>query len=162
MAIHDIDKNSSGRTSPLPNSHDAQGIARMAVGTNSSNYVTDASNPLDAEALKSGLLKPVQTGTITIDGNSTAGLPITSRIAHNLPYVPIPMGFIHYSDAYIAMPTFLGLGLDNDGAGPDVAFASWMWLTADSVNVTANLFSGITEDWGTITVRYYLFQQSTQ
>lgn len=35
MAIHDVDKTSSDRGSPQPNSHDLQGVARMAHNTTS-------------------------------------------------------------------------------------------------------------------------------
>lgn len=35
MAIHDVDKSSSDRANPQPNSHDLQGIARMAHNTTS-------------------------------------------------------------------------------------------------------------------------------
>lgn len=44
MAIHDVDKTNSDRTSPRPNSHDVQGVARTAAGTISINPVTDASS----------------------------------------------------------------------------------------------------------------------
>lgn len=35
MAIHDVDKSSSDRGSPQPNSHDLQGVTRMAHNTTS-------------------------------------------------------------------------------------------------------------------------------
>lgn len=43
MGIHDVDRGSSDRSSPLPNAHDQQGIARMAHNTTSTTPTADAS-----------------------------------------------------------------------------------------------------------------------
>lgn len=44
MAIHDVDKNTNDRGAPQPNSHDLQGVARMAHNTTSITPTTDSSN----------------------------------------------------------------------------------------------------------------------
>lgn len=44
MAIHDVDKGSADRGSPMPNSHDVEGVARPAYNTHSIAPTTDPTN----------------------------------------------------------------------------------------------------------------------
>lgn len=97
----------------------------------------------------------VKTGNITLDATvATQGDIITSQLAHNLNFIPIPMGFINSSGAYIPLPTFLGIA----DAGTSVGMNVWMWLVVDSTYVYLNLYPATTANWGTFNCKLFLFR----
>lgn len=108
MAIHDVDKNSTDRGQPLPNSHDAHPLdLRNAHGTNSVNYISDATPDAFKLDNTNGMLRLVQKGTVHVDqpGAGTAGF---TTVTHNLGYIPIVMAFIGTSTTiYNPLPQIL-------------------------------------------------------
>lgn len=79
MAIHDVDKSSSDRSSPMPESHDLAGIARMAAGTTSLNYATDStSNTFKTKT--NNIFTLISSGTTRIDYTASTGTANVSII----------------------------------------------------------------------------------
>lgn len=98
-------------------------------------------------------LEFVKRGSGVIDASAAvAGNTITTTIAHNLSFVPVPSGYMQVGSAYIQLPNFTGAS----SSGGNVVFNSWVWISTDQTNVYLNFLAGTTANWGTWNIVYYL------
>lgn len=97
--LTDIDKNSNNRAQPAPNHHDVVNPDTItAKGTNSVNYITNATNQSLIQGAKNGQFSIVKTGVVnypqqfsTTDpgaGNFGVDDLVLATIPHGLPYIP--------------------------------------------------------------------------
>lgn len=176
MAIHDVDKHSDDRTSPAVNAHDAQNIdQRMAHGTNSANYTTDATGTPAAgvaagggAGVKYGFKRAVLIVPMTVTNN---GATLTTATAsHPLGYVPKVEADIENATVSTAgspvtgatqpLPIFTSASIGGALAGA-VTFSTFLYAFADASNVYVNLLNA-TGNPVTVTVTCYLYQRLAQ
>jgi len=168
MALHDVDKSGADRSSPLPNSHDEQGIPRQAHGTNSVNYHTDASPSSSGGQILTGNAQLITSGVLNhpISIPSSGKISIdTSTVAHNLGYAPWVVAFmnntmINGSGAYnIPLPIMPSLGVT---AADTIAPIVWMFASSDVNNVYVISYTTASAAVpATYEVTYYLYRQPT-
>lgn len=157
--IHDRGKNDS---TPEPNSHDLQGI-RMAHGTNSVNYTTDASSTPGGPPILAGNLRLVQSNTATVNSDGVHNTS-TTTIPHNLGYFP----FLTWSMNHLSTSTLTGVNLmapqaltfTMDNTAHTITFSIMVWCAVDANNVYIQLFdtSGLSHSYD---ITYYLYQQES-
>lgn len=106
MSLHDINKSHSSRKNPRPNTDDKVGT-RMAHGTNSVNFVTDATDESLIRGIHSGFLTLVASYGAA-DGATVAGYSMPTGpgwilansaqiIPHGLGYTPICIALVDYA-----------------------------------------------------------------
>jgi len=161
MALHDVDRNSEDRGTPAPN-HTDKVIdgAHKAHGTNSVNYVSDAT-PSYSGGTNTGSVgggNPIRYGykklvsnvsfTLVNDGSTLT----TGSIAHGLNYVPvvellfenasltIAGGGGSVTGATVPGPFFAGADIGSDVSGV-VSFTSWIYAFADATNIYVNMLN---------------------
>lgn len=161
MAIHDVDKSSGGRETPMPNSHDEQGLARMAAGTNSTNYVSGASSGQFFSNIN-GIKQPIAAGQVTLvkSANNDSGLV---SIAHQLSFVP---GVDYYvtNGATVSMAPYIFFVTSGAGTG---LVDTYLTVSADATFVnftlhTPNVTGGSYALGLSVTIVYYLYFQNAQ
>lgn len=176
MAIHDVDKNSSERTAPIPNTVDSMGtLPRMAHNTNSINYTTDATDDPTGgtntgtagggAVIKAGFKRLVAVCTIGVvnDGSTIT----TAQIDHNLGYVPIVEAVVENGSATIATGTATGVSMPLplftnatfDLVTPKINFQTWLYAFANSTTMYVNMANS-TGTPITTTVTCYLYQKA--
>lgn len=145
--IVDVDKDSHDRGRPSPNSHDQLlHSSLMAKGTNSVNYITDATNKQTQDPAKNGQFTIVQsdsfTTTLTYSTSATLNAYQNSnlliyQVPHNLPFTPslTAMMLINGGTGYTPMP-FTFYTTANSGA--DALWYTWR-ISVDDVNVSISL-----------------------
>lgn len=173
MSLHDVDKGSFDRGSPIPNHHD-QIIdgAHKNHGTNSANYTTDATTspsggtntgtPGGGATVAAGFKRLVLTCPMTVTNNGAT--LTTATLAHGLPFVPVVEASIDNANTTIAggtatgasipLPTFTSASI----AGAQVQFGTWLTAFGDATNVYVNMLNA-TGSPVTITVTCYLYQR---
>lgn len=162
MAIHDRGK--PGAT-PQPNSHDLQGV-RMAHGTNSVNYTTDATDTSKTSGILSGIGQLVQTDTVNVPNNGATQTHVT--VPHNLGYVPFMMSAVNNasisdangvvsSNASVFLPTSLSTFIDT--VDNIIVFRVWLFGFADETNAYF-IMTNSTGSPVSIDVTYYLYRQN--
>lgn len=186
MALHDVDKSGFQRDNPSPNSHDDMGMApRKAHGTNSTNYVTGATeDPVSGTntgtagggtAVKQGMKRLVAVCPVgvTNDGSTLT----TATVAHNLGYAPkveadlenatITIAGGTVTGANVPIPLFTDASIDtikstalNGGVALGaIIFQTWVYAFADETNVYVN-FLNATGLPSSIEVTVYLYLPS--
>lgn len=173
MALHDVSKHDSLRLDPKANSSDTR-AQRDAHGTNSVNYVTDATPaPVSNRTVGGG--SGVKNGLKTLVGVvvmalANDGSTLTTVSAnHNLSFVPkveadlessaltIAGGSGTATGATIALPVFTGMAIDVvDGI---LVPLSYLYTFADATKVYVN-FLNATGNPVTFTITCYLYQTS--
>lgn len=173
MALHDVDKGPGDRGAPMPNTHDTQDV-RLAHGTNSVNYVTDATATPVANttvgggtSVKNGFKRLVGVVPMTLanDGSTLT----TVQAAHGLSFVPkveadlenssltVASGSGTASGATISLPVFTSMGIDTvDGILVPVAY---LYSFADATYVYVN-FINASGNPVSYTITCYLYQTS--
>lgn len=169
MALHDVDKNSADRGSPMPNTHDVQTSARMAHGTNSVNYVTDATPSVTGGNILSGNARLVSSGVTQCDasaGNDSTIVSDTFSIPHNLGYNPIVTAWLNNASVGFNLPLPIILSStvgSTSGTLDGVAFLAtnrWMTYGADEDNFYVIIYTvGSSMIATSYFVTYYLYQQ---
>lgn len=166
MSIHDVSK-SKGRLTPAPNVQDKQ-AQKMSHGTNSANYVTDATDADTNDRILYGYARLVLTGTLTV--SSDGSTLTTSSDIHNLGFVPNVLAALENANVTIVggtavgasmnLPTFTTADIGVSVSG-DVSFGTWLYAFADDTRVYVNMLNatGIAQ---TVHVTYYLYQQTAR
>jgi hypothetical protein len=169
MSIHDVSKHDDQRLDPKANASDTR-AQRDAHGTNSVNYVSDATAaPVSGvsagggDGVKAGLKQLVAICPLNVvnDGSSLT----TATISHRLGYAPKVEADIEnatlttasgsVSGANVAVPIFTAASI----AGGNVTFQTFVYAFADASNVYVNLLNG-TGSPTTIKVTCYLYRAS--
>lgn len=149
MGLHDVDKNNNDRSSPAVNAHDDQNIhQRMAHGTNSVNYQTDATNPDLIAGIYSGTFviarimeKTVPTSTFSSDATNWKVQEFTQVVPHGLTDIPVIVGSLataatgttNYSFFVTIPDNFMNVGTGGSTATPYfIQYEAY----ADGTNVT--------------------------
>lgn len=182
MALHDVDKHNNDRTSPAVNAHDSQNVAaRMAHGTNSINYTTDATDQTKIDGILGGILRPIITGRtslITTDSDLIQSIDI----AHGLTAIPAVMVFAQmpsssnfgpftiypvYGNGFVGLPAIISTiqSVDKGGGSSNVDTTLnllYVSYEVDGTNLTLRAqqtTAGLSSSSNTINFRYYIFQQ---
>lgn len=171
MAIHHTDKNSPARTAPYPNIHDTQDVTRMAHGTNSVNYITDASPTFNGPSILYGNARLVQSGTVTVvtpNGTSGTITTTTTTLAHNLGYTPLATAFMNNIQPVgygITLPIWVSFGNNTGGSGgaPEyLGIIRYMTYAVDATNFYVLTYSSGVAVAANYTITFYLYQQIAQ
>lgn len=149
MALHDVDLRGLGRGAPLPNGHDTLDHgAVMAHGTNSVNYVTDASEVDSLNPGKNGQFTIVQAGSTTISDAFTTSNPGAGNFvsdgstlftqAHGLGFIPGVTGYLipQGTSYYTQMPYTAYFN-----SGTTQALWISLFLTVDITNLYIQVFT---------------------
>lgn len=103
------------------------------------------------------ILKVALTGTIDINANAIAGVPIETSIVHGLGIAPIPFVFFNLGPGvFTQLPNSSAFA----ASGGQMAFNNWSYATTDDTNLYITFISGTTANWGTFTYKYYLLQET--
>lgn len=165
----DVDRVSVDRSDPQPNARDVIAHdAVMAKSTNSTNYITPASNQAVLTGAKNGQFNLVSSGTFSVNVSYTTTDPgggyshdsfVVEQFAHGFNFIPGLMVYyeeandLHYPLPFSDTTMFFN--------------PAWytFWATIDSHNVTVYLdtISGGTPFGfaGNFNFRYYLSQQTS-
>jgi len=172
MALHDVDIVNPDRGAPVPNAHDHASEDRMAHGTNSTNYVTQAT-PIPGAAVgggasvKLGFKRCVGIIVLTVGGNAstlnTASAPhgiltYIPKVEADLEGATITTAGGSATGAAVPLPAFTSASIGGVTAGV-VTFGSWLQAFTDATNVYVNLYNA-TGSSITVTVTCYLYQSS--
>jgi len=121
----------------------------VTTNTDTNNFIFNSNQ---------NVFKIVKTGTVTVQANATAGVPIETVVRHDLGYVPIPLVYLTDTTTSIIYPlpaaTAMSVSLGN------VGFNNWSEATATAEVLDIVFTSGTTANWGTLIYKYYLLQES--
>jgi hypothetical protein len=138
----------------------------------------DADTAADTQLIfnsEQNTFKIVATGTITVAGTGGATTTNWSSISHGLPFAPIAVGFLNHANVAgvttsgnLMLPTWTGLTVDtikttatNSGiARPILIFDSYLEIVPDATQVHVILHNATGSAISTLTVTYYLLQES--
>lgn len=167
MSLHDVDKNNEDRSVPKPNQSD-QLIdgARQNHGTNSANYISDATTLSTNTPVRTGFKRQVKS-FITLITWSGANTTTTSTIPHGLPYTPTVdasinnatlTGAVSLTNVSIALPTVI----DWDTSTTPLSIKTFMWFMADATNIYVITANGNNGSANSLFVTFYLSEQRFQ
>lgn len=172
MGLHDVDKNSDDRTSPVVNAHDLGPDRRMAHGTNSVNYQTAASPAFGAAQIQGGNSRLVGADVVRViapDGTTGVITITTTTYHHNLGYAPKAEAYlnnrqINNGGSYnIPLPLDISVGANTGGTGgaPEyLGVIRTMYYATDATSFYVITYSSGSALAGTYDVTFYLYQQT--
>lgn len=171
MSLTDVDKGSADRGAPLPNHSDIvhQDVTK-AHGTNSVNYVTDATGTGQTGILSGNarLIKGSTASVVVPDGTPGVIIGTTTTVPHNLGYTPMAVAFMNNitgSGYGIQLPMWVSFGANTGGVGgaPEyLGVVRYMTYAVDGTNLYILTYSSGSAVAGTYTITYYLYQQKIQ
>jgi hypothetical protein len=174
VALYDVDKTSKDRGNPMPNHNDTLDDGSIkAHGTNSVNYVTDASSSATTANLLSGNARLITTGLASVvapNGSSGIIVTTTTTTPHNLNlgYTPMAVAYLNNVTGAgygIPLPLWASFGANTGGTGgaPEyLGVVRYMTYAIDATNFYVLTYSSGSAVAANYTVTYYLYQQKAQ